>query len=280
MASYSGGLAPPTNVQAFDSLEDLIIKVNEHAAPQGYAVVFGRTKKFKLGERRKAWLVCDRGRKSHESSGQKRRHIGSRRIECLFFCTARRENDSGIWYLEVVDPTHNHEATLSGAHSVHRKIAMTSRLQSDISNVLKVQIRSSQIFFSIRVFSNPDAEGEDEKFFNIFKARDIYNLKTTMRRETLRPLTPVQTLLHQLREKKWACKIQKNEEDKITHLFFMAKASQKILKKNHEVLTMDCIYKTNRYKMPFLIISGQTALNTNFYVAFCFLHQEKSADYL
>ena len=74
--------------------------------------------------------------------------------------------------------------------------------------------------------------------------------------------------------------MQKNEKNQITHLFFMAKTSQKILKKNHEVLTMDCIYKTNRYKMPLLIISGQTALNTNFYVAFCFLHQKKSADYL
>ena len=168
----------------------------------------------------------------------------------------------------------------SRAHIQFTEKLLTPRLQGDISNALKVQIRPSQILSSIRVSSNPDAEGEDGESSNIFKARDIYNLKAAMRRETLGPLTPVQALLHQLREKKWACKIQKNEEDKITHLFFMAKASQKILKKNHEVLTMDCTYKTNRYKMPLLIISGQTALNTNFYVAFCFLHQEKSADYL
>jgi hypothetical protein len=34
-----------------------------------------------------------------------------------------------------------------------------------------------------------------------------------------------------------------------------------------------------RYKMPLLIISDQTIMHTNFYVAFCFMSQETSADY-
>ena len=35
-----------------------------------------------------------------------------------------------------------------------------------------------------------------------------------------------------------------------------------------------------RYKMLLLIISGQTALHTNFYVAFCFMARETSFDYI
>ena len=42
---------------------------------------------------------------------------------------------------------------------------------------------------------------------------------------------------------------------------------------------MDCTYKTNAYGMPLCIINGVTALNTTFYVAFCFLSAEKTADY-
>lgn len=43
----------------------------------------------------------------------------------------------------------------------------------------------------------------------------------------------MQTLFHQLK-KKWAYKIQKNEKNQITHLFFMTKTSQKILKKKSQ----------------------------------------------
>ena len=40
------------------------------------------------------------------------------------------------------------------------------------------------------------------------------------------------------------------------------------------VLIMDCTYKTNRYKMPLLDIVGVTALNTSFYVGFCFVFKD------
>ena len=49
----SGDLTPPENGRYFETLEDLILRVNEHAAAQKYAVVFGRTKKSKLGKKKK-----------------------------------------------------------------------------------------------------------------------------------------------------------------------------------------------------------------------------------
>lgn len=42
----------------FKSLEDLILRANEHTSPQSYAVVIRRTKKSKLGEKKK-WLIFD-----------------------------------------------------------------------------------------------------------------------------------------------------------------------------------------------------------------------------
>ena len=42
---------------------------------------------------------------------------------------------------------------------------------------------------------------------------------------------------------------------------------------------MDATYKTNRYKLPLLIITGINALGGSFYVAFCFLAGEQFEDY-
>ena len=42
---------------------------------------------------------------------------------------------------------------------------------------------------------------------------------------------------------------------------------------------MDCTYKTNRFNMPLLSIIGITSLGTNFWVAFCFLRNEKEGDF-
>jgi hypothetical protein len=43
---------------------------------------------------------------------------------------------------------------------------------------------------------------------------------------------------------------------------------------------MNCIYKTNKYKMFLFIISDQIALHKNFYVVFCFVTKEKQNDYV
>ena len=198
-----GGLAPPEDGQSFESLEDLILRVNEHAGRQGYAVVLGRTKKSKLKVTRKAWLVCDRGRKSNGPTGQDRRHTSSRRIECPFSCVAKRENENGIWFLEVITPGHNHSATLAGAYPALRKLAMTSEVKSEISRALTVQTAPSRILSSLRI---PDPmtgvnheDPEDPVIVNpMFKPRDIYNVKAQLRREALGPLTSVQALIREL----------------------------------------------------------------------------------
>lgn len=66
-------LQPPAEGQSFGTLEDCVLHINEHAAPRGYAVVLGRTKK-KNGEARKAWIICDPGRKTPQEVEQVR-HI-------------------------------------------------------------------------------------------------------------------------------------------------------------------------------------------------------------
>ena len=65
-----------------------------------------------------------------------------------------------------------------------------------------------------------------------------------------------------------------DDEDCIKQLFFAKVLSQKIFKYNHEILLIDAIYKNNKYKMPLIIISGVTLLNTSYYVAFANVFKE------
>jgi hypothetical protein len=73
---------------------------------------------------------------------------------------------------------------------------------------------------------------------------------------------------------------KKQYNDELEFLFFTPKCMQKLLCLYMEVLTMDCTYKTNKYKMPLLIITGVTALNTSFYAGFCFMRGESYSDYV
>ena len=49
---------------------------------------------------------------------------------------------------------------------------------------------------------------------------------------------------------------------------------QKLLRENHEILLINCIYKINKYKMLLLIIIEVISLNIIFYVNFCFMKEK------
>jgi len=54
---------------------------------------------------------------------------------------------------------------------------------------------------------------------------------------------------------------------------------QKLLYLNIEILIINCIYKTNKYKISFLIIIEIIVLNTIFYIEFCFIKSENYSNY-
>ncbi len=85
--------------------------------------------------------------------------------------------------------------------------------------------------------------------------------------------------MRELNRNDWKFSFQKNNHNQISHLFFFKEFSHNILRFNFEVLVLDCIYKTNKYKMSLLIIFEQIALHRKFYVTFCFMIREKFDDY-
>jgi hypothetical protein len=278
-------LALSKDDQTFVNLEDVIRRVNEHASRQEYAVVILRTKKFKLEEKRKAWSICDRDRKFDDSEDQRRRHVVSKRVKCSFLLTAKREDDYDVsWSLKMIKSKHNHDSTIVDAYSVHRRNVLTDEIKSEISRQLTVQVISEKMISSLRIqdssaSQNSNDNSENLTIISLLKARDIYNVKTQMRRETLESLTSMQALIRFLNENDWFYQFQKNDENEITHLFFVRESSRIILKTNYEILIMNCIFKINRYKISLLVISDQISLRKNFYVRFCFMTKKTISDY-
>lgn len=73
----------------------------------------------------------------------------------------------------------------------------------------------------------------------------------------------------------WYTHYVEDDKDRIKQLFFAKVLSQKIVKYNHKVLLINTTYKTNKYKMPLIIISRAMLLNTSYYIAFVYIFKEK-----
>ncbi len=258
-------LPPPSDLTAPSSAL-LISLIQAHAGQEGYAVVKRRSKQDKI------WLRCTRGGKIREATGRKRKHGTSITNDCPFQCILKLDTREGTWHLRVKDGAHNHEPGLRVAHAPHRIAALTTQVEDKIISQTATRATPQDVLYDLQ---------KDHEEDPIFNARDIYNAKAKIRRKKLGPLTPTQALLQWLHQTdEWYVKFLKDAKNRVTHLFFSRKSCQEMLKENWEVVIMDATYRTNRYKLPLLIITGVNALGGSFYMAFCFIAAEYFEDYL
>jgi hypothetical protein len=165
--------------------------------------------------------------------------------------------------------THNHSLTLQGSHSALRKLALTSEVKQQIATQTKTKASSQQILHTLRAIEN-----EEDL---IFKIKNIYNQRQSMRYEALSNLTSTQALLKELGQgdskNQWFLRYYSDSEP-LERMFFARSSARLLTSMNWEVLIIDSTYKINRFFMPLCIISGVTALNISFYVVFAFLFFE------
>ena len=126
---------------------------------------------------------------------------------------------------------HNHGPTLSESHSALRKLTLINQIKDDIANQNRARITSRQILTALWLDSDSNN--------SMFKAADIYNVKTALRHDALKSLTFIQALIQNLHRDVWHCKYLKNQLNQVTHLFFIKKISKKLLKINSKILIMN-----------------------------------------
>ena len=166
----------------------------------------------------------------------------------------------------VRDFFHNHESISESFHSLFRKLAMIKKIMISIDTQFKAQAIFFQIISSLKL-KNDDC---------IFKIKNSYNVKQVIRFKNLDFLFFMQFLLRSLKRNNWYFQYRVDERfQKMTHLIFVEKHKVKILKKNSEIMLMNCIYKINKYKLLFFVIIKHISLRTFFYVEFAFVAKKQ-----
>lgn len=112
--------------------------------------------------------------------------------------------------------------------------------------------------------------------------KNIYNVLQLLRLEKLSNLTSIQALNIELSRSNvdWQYYHELDEQiDEIQYLYFANRSFEQILKLYDKILIIDCIYKTNKYRMLLAIISEITNMNIFYYIEMCFLKNKDQENY-
>ena len=260
-------LAPPSTVETFTDLDLLLQYINGKAITQGYAIIT-RHSKSKASCKYKVYFECDRGgtyMSRNPNPHKKPRLTGTRLTECPFSLVADfKEN---VWRLRLRNGSHNHEPSWTPiAHPTHRKLTVESltivQQMTDSGGVPRL------ITGALR-----------ENGLQV-KSKDIYNVRSKIQSTNLGSSTPIEAMFQHMANASYMYFYKQDSLGHITHIFFAHRQSLTLLREYPHLLLMDCMYKTNRFKLPLLNIVRVTSINTTFYVVFCFIKNKTEEDYI
>jgi hypothetical protein len=267
--------------------------LHEFTRRHGIAITRRRSKKYR-GTISAVYWMCDRGgqyrsrRSTHQSTPEttttetttdesttpettnprRRTGCGSRLIDCPFSWVTTRRGDR--WYIDTKCNNHNHQPdqeNMSGHPSVRR---FTQHRRQVLGNMSASNSAPREIASFIR-HDEPSA---------IFTQRDVYNERARRTRLILAGRSPIQALLDDLSNTdKYIFDYRVDSNNNITNLFFAHKTSLDMIQKYGTVLLMDCTYKTNRFRMPLLEVTGVTSFWTTFFCCFIFVAVEDQSNY-
>ncbi|XP_026441455.1 uncharacterized protein LOC113340536 [Papaver somniferum] len=175
-----------------------------------------------------------------------------------------------MWYMEkVFSGYHNHPIPESLIN--HPYSARINPLEKELVRVLSKRCtRPIDILSGVKVL-NPQ---------NSYSLATIYNEREKFRKESWGERVLMQQLLFLFEEAKYSTAYDRNEENEVEYLFVANPECVQLARCFHQILFMDCTYKTNKYNMPILNFVGQTSTKLTFTVAFCFLKDESKESYL
>jgi len=109
--------------------------------------------------------------------------------------------------------------------------------------------------------------------------KDIYNQIAAAQWASLKGQSPIHALTKQLSDQGFWSQIQFASDGYVTAVLFTHPDSLHYLQAYPNLLFLDCTYKTNKYHMPLLDITGIDATQWSFCIAFAFLSNKSKEDY-
>ena len=110
--------------------------------------------------------------------------------------------------------------------------------------------------------------------------KDLWNLTTSDQFIQRQGMTLIQALYAKMHESpKWIAFWDLGYSGNVKRMFFMHEEQLKLLQRYPDMALADCTYKTNRWKLPLLVILRITPLDTHFSACYCFLNREREEDF-
>ncbi|KAI7962674.1 hypothetical protein MJO28_000768 [Puccinia striiformis f. sp. tritici] len=198
----------------------------------------------------------------------------TRKTNCPFRATATHNSSTNMWDLEIRNPEHNHSPSdHPTAHLIHRRF--TPAQKKEVTKWAEAGV------MPLKVKNGMMQDTTTPLYANL---RSFHNLNYRERQKNRRGEFPMATMVDCLKAKGFYYKIKStlNNNTGINHLnsvFFSLPESLALAKNHPSCLLIDATYKTNRYKMLLLHITGVNATDKSFTVAFCFINTEKDIDF-
>lgn len=251
----------------FSSSKEAVDTVKGLNRNHGYALVTKWSTRVSKTDARFSYiaLACDR-HGSPKPRGNNIRISRSRKIDCPVEMMVQLDKVTNTWFVRPQTGCHNHPSDDIQSHPSARLLSAESKqlvIEMSVSGCRPLEIRS---LLHLR------------GYFVILK--DIYNIRQHHKLVVLSNRSPTQTILQQLEMDRWTFHIATDQRGHLTHLFLAHPLSKARLKQYPNVILIDATYKINRYKMPVIHVTGVTATDETFDIAFCFVRSEKAIDYL
>ncbi|XP_026383446.1 protein FAR1-RELATED SEQUENCE 5-like [Papaver somniferum] len=197
-----------------------------------------------------------KGSEYKPKTARKKGVYNTKKTGCPFKLKFKFNDDKKMWYMEkVISGYHNHPIPESLIN--HPYSARLNPLEKELVCVLsKRRTRPIDILSGVKVL-NPQ---------NSSSLSTIYNEREKFRKESWEERVLMQQLLFLFEEEKYSTAYERNEVNEVEYLFVANPECVQLARCFHQILFMDCTYKTNKYKMLILNFVGQTSTKSTFTV--------------
>ncbi|KNF01467.1 hypothetical protein PSTG_05250 [Puccinia striiformis f. sp. tritici PST-78] len=122
---------------------------------------------------------------------------------------------------------------------------------TELQGLFKSNVKPAQMLLQLQTSDNQ----------TLATNKTITNMLQKFQQEDLDSETPIEALVHVLKETNWLWEAKTNDSGQIQNLFFAHPGAIHLAHINHHVALLDATYKTDCYKIPLLHIIGQAASN-------------------
>ena len=266
----------------YQSYQALLEAIQTSAQAQGFAIRVRRSMRFseELGTHTRYDLCCVCfGSPSVALKIQRRGQRATLRCNCPFTAKALFLRPTRLWELTISNPTHNHAGHDRSAEIASERRRLRTAEPDFEAHVERLSLAGTKTAREIA----EELEGiymENGVRTVRVTLRDVINIQQGLIRKKYGPLSSTQIFLEILESTPDIYhRTHRAAEGQVDAVFFAFNAALQHWQKSQEILSFDCTYRVNRFDMPLLQVTGTTALNTTFTIAFCLVGAEKEPDF-